>query len=177
MTNQLLKAPTMFLASLLSLASVATASDMAMAAVAAPAPVVSSGPGLLIGHGVNDFGGTFDVIVIETPWFTFGFFSYVRSNGLAYGGPLDCICVNGDDAYFSGEITFGDDPGVGTPPLGFGVMGKVTDNGPGGQDTQAPFIYNPTGPVPGFCEIPGAQAFIDTAPTLTFLSGDMLVNG
>lgn len=174
MTNIFSKAP-IILASLFVMASTTAATPVA-AVFAAPAPVVSSGPELLVGHGVNVVGGTFDVFILETPWFTFGVFNYERANGLAYGGTLDCVYVDGGAAYFTGVVTYSDDPGVGTPPVGLGMGGKVNDNGWGAQDTQSAFAFGPN-ITPGLCEVQGFRDYLDTAPTLPFVSGDMLVSG
>ena len=86
------------------------------------------------------------------------------------------IYVDGGVAYFTGVVTSSDDPGVGTPPVGLPMAGKVNDNGWGAQDSQGAFGFGPN-IVPAALEDPGFRAWLDSAPTFPFVSGDMLVSG
>ena len=165
------------LATTLSLAAVsATLALSAPSPSPAPAPVASGGFELLIGSGVNEIGGQFSVFVFETPMFTVGHWSYVSSGGFEYGGTLDVIHVDGDSAYASGSVTYSNGP-----PVGFGVLMKVTDNGgfwSSTPDSQSAFVFRPPGTgTLGGAEDPASRAFIDTAPTFDFTSGHMFVVG
>ena len=144
---------------------------MASGAVGQPGSAVE----LLAGYSVDDSGGTLTIQVVENPAGTQGFFLIAIGNGLEFGGTLDCVHVDGNSAYVSGQITFGDDPGVGTPPLGLGIGFKVTDNqGLGAPDSRSFFAIGPN-VVPGVCDNPSFRAFLDGAPTVSFTSGNMQV--
>jgi hypothetical protein len=144
---------------------------MASGAVGQPGSQVE----LLAGHGVDEFGDALTVQVTETPAGTPGFFLFMLGNGLRYGGTLDCIYVDGNSAYVSGQLTFGDDPGVGTPPLGLGIGFKITDNqGLGIPDSRSSFAIGP-GIVPGLLDNPAFRAALDGSPTVSFTSGNMYV--
>lgn len=160
------------------------ASTLALTAISAPlavstpspspAPVVSGGFELLIGHGENVIGGQFSVFALETPWFTVGHFSYLSSSGFEYGGTLDMLHVDGNSAYASGEVTYSNGP-----PVGWGILMKVTDNGgfwSSTPDSQSHFAYSQGGPGAwGGAEDPFFRGIIDGFPTLDFTSGGMHV--